>query len=68
MGQAELSTINEPEFVNFLGPQASILCEEIEDFRIVRHLLCVGEGHPCWSTHFQHAIPGSYQFLESILP
>ncbi len=35
MGQAELSTINEPEFVNFLGPQASILCEEIEDFRIV---------------------------------
>ncbi len=32
-------------------------CERFEDFRIVVRILCklcVGEGHPFWSTHFQH--------------
>jgi hypothetical protein len=34
-------------------------CEEIEDFRIVVSIscviMCMGEGHTYWSTHFQLA-------------
>jgi hypothetical protein len=36
--------------------EAVITCEESEDFRTVCVIccVCVGEGHPYWSTHFQH--------------